>query len=187
MLRWAALLCLLCAAACTAPAPIVAPAACTQPVAVVSRSYLVFFAPHSAELSPRARQVLGELANAYRRVGINVILARGNVDMAEIGLRDEGLGGRRAEAAADYLAALGVPADAVYTKDFGVSRLLVPTPAGVAEAQNRNVGFVPIGASAPGPQDCIDFIDQQFCDKAPTPDGMTACKQALFRAVRPPG
>lgn len=46
---------------------------------------------------------------------------------------------RRADAVKAYFVEKGVPITAITTRAFGARRLLIPTPAGVREAQNRRV------------------------------------------------
>ena len=52
---------------------------------------------------------------------------------------NDGLSARRAANAKAFLIKEGVPEDVIGIKSFGESNLLVPTPDGTREAQNRRV------------------------------------------------
>lgn len=77
------------------------------PLASASRSYLVFFAAGDAALSDRARQVLGEAAQAFGRVRLT------RIDIASSGPAEPELTRRREEAVAGELARLGVTRAAI--------------------------------------------------------------------------
>jgi OmpA-OmpF porin, OOP family len=105
--------------------------------------YLVFFAFDSAELDADARQTVAQAAEAYRRTGDSQqITATGHTDTSGSAEYNLGLSQRRAEAVANELIRLGVPAADIVTVGRGEEDLLVPTADGVREPRNRRVEIV---------------------------------------------
>ena len=151
---------------------------CTQPRFMPNRSYLVFFAPHSAVLTERMQTIATEFTQ-HRRIVLAEM--QGNVDSSETTRRDRGLGLRRAKAVADVLISLGVPAERILFKDFGTSRPLVPTPPGIAEPQNRRVAFIPFAYEPDWAkrQKCVDWLNATYCVPSSASSDVTACKNAL--------
>ena len=121
-----------------APAP-VAPAAAPQGVA---RTYLVFFDWDRADLTDRARQIIGEAARSARTVGSTRIEVAGHADRSGSPQYNQRLSQRRAEAVAAELARNGIARNEMAIQAFGESRPLVPTADGVREPQNRRVEIV---------------------------------------------
>ena len=114
-----------------APAPAAAPAP--------SRTYLVFFDFDRADLTDRARQIIGEAAQASGGTGTTRIEVAGHADRSGTPQYNQRLSQRRAEAVAAELARRGVARTAISVQGFGESRPLVPTADGVREPQNRRV------------------------------------------------
>ena len=118
-------------------APAVAAAA---PVAV-ARTFLVFFDWSKADLTDRARQIIGEAASA-RGTGVTRIEVNGFTDRSGPADYNMGLSQRRANAVAAELVRRGVPRNEIVTRGFGEENNLVPTADGVREPQNRRVEII---------------------------------------------
>jgi outer membrane protein OmpA-like peptidoglycan-associated protein len=118
-------------------APVVAAAA---PVAA-AKTYLVFFDWNKADLTDRARQIIGEAAGA-RGTGVTRIEVNGFTDRSGSDQYNQGLSVRRANAVAAELVRRGVPRNEIMTRGFGEANPLVPTADGVREPQNRRVEII---------------------------------------------
>jgi OOP family OmpA-OmpF porin len=127
--------------AAPAPAPM-APTPVAAPAPAPARTYLVFFDWDRADLTTRARQIIGEAAQASTRVATTRIEVDGHADKSGTPSYNQGLSMRRANAVAGELVRLGVPRTAIDIKAFGDTRPLVPTAAGVREPQNRRVEII---------------------------------------------
>ncbi len=121
-------------------APTVAAAAAAAPVAAF-RTYMVFFDWSKADLTDRARQIIGEAANA-RGQGVTRIEVNGFTDRSGPADYNMGLSVRRANAVAAELVRRGVPRNEIVTRGFGEENNLVPTADGVREPQNRRVEII---------------------------------------------
>ena len=130
--------------ALNAPAPAPAPVAPTPAVAPAApaRTYLVFFDWDRADLTDRARQIIGEAAQNARRVSSTRIEVAGHADRSGTPQYNQRLSQRRAEAVAAELARQGISRNEMSIQAFGESRPLVPTADGVREPQNRRVEIV---------------------------------------------
>ncbi|MBV9747308.1 MAG: OmpA family protein [Acetobacteraceae bacterium] len=122
------------------PPPPVAPA--PAPVAQPTRTYLVFFDWDRADLTERARQIIGEAAQASTRVQVTRIEVNGYTDLSGTARYNQGLSVRRANAVAAELVRDGVPQNEIVARGFGESNPLVPTAQGVREPQNRRVEII---------------------------------------------
>jgi outer membrane protein OmpA-like peptidoglycan-associated protein len=118
-------------------APVVAAAA---PVAA-AKTYLVFFDWNKADLTDRARQIIGEAAGA-RGTGVTRIEVNGFTDRSGSDQYNQGLSVRRANAVAAELVRRGVPRNEIMTRGFGEANPLVPTADDVREPQNRRVEII---------------------------------------------
>jgi OOP family OmpA-OmpF porin len=118
-------------------APVVAAAA---PVAA-ARTFLVFFDWSKADLTDRARQIIGEAA-ASRGAGVTRIEVNGFTDRSGPADYNMQLSIRRANAVAAELVRRGVPRNEIVTRGFGEENNLVPTADGVREPQNRRVEII---------------------------------------------
>ena len=118
-------------------APAVAAAA---PVAA-ARTFLVFFDWSKADLTDRARQIIGEAASS-RGAGVTRIEVNGFTDRSGSDSFNQGLSERRANAVAAELVRRGVPRNEIVTRGFGEANNLVPTADGVREPQNRRVEII---------------------------------------------
>lgn len=124
------------------PAPAPAPAAVAAPAPAPARSYLVFFDWDKADLTDKARQVIGEAAQNSTHVQLTRIEVNGYTDTSGTPKYNQGLSVRRANAVAGELVRDGVPRNAIAIQGFGETHLLVPTGAGVREPQNRRVEII---------------------------------------------
>ena len=121
-------------------APLVAAAAAVPVVA--ARTYLVFFDWNKADLTDRARQIIGEAASARSSTGVTRIEVNGFTDRSGSASYNMGLSQRRANAVAAELVRRGVPRNEIATRGFGEENNLVPTADGVREPQNRRVEII---------------------------------------------
>jgi outer membrane protein OmpA-like peptidoglycan-associated protein/outer membrane protein W len=124
-----------------APAAPPAPAPLT-PQVEAPRTYLVFFDWDRADLTDRARQIIGEAATNAGRTQTTRIEVAGHADRSGTPQYNQRLSQRRAENVAAELVRRGVPRNAITVTAFGESRPLVPTADGVREPQNRRVEIV---------------------------------------------
>jgi len=123
-------------------APVVAAAPAAVPAPAPARSYLVFFDWDKSELTPRARQIIADAAQASTRVATTRIEVAGHADRTGTAQYNQALSMRRATAVAAELVRLGVARTAIDIQAFGDSRPLVATAANVREPQNRRVEIV---------------------------------------------
>jgi outer membrane protein OmpA-like peptidoglycan-associated protein len=119
-------------------APVVAAAAAPM---VAARTFLVFFDWSKADLTDRARQIIGEAA-AARGQGVTRIEVNGFTDRSGPADYNMQLSVRRANAVAAELVRRGVPRNEIVTRGFGEENNLVPTADGVREPQNRRVEII---------------------------------------------
>ena len=124
------------------PPPPPTPAPAPAPVAQPTRTYLVFFDWDRADLTERARQIIGEAAQASQRVQVTRIEVNGYTDLSGTARYNQGLSVRRANAVAAELVRDGVPQNEIVARGFGESNPLVPTAQGVREPQNRRVEII---------------------------------------------
>ncbi|WP_149541264.1 OmpA family protein [Siccirubricoccus phaeus] len=122
-----------------APPPVAEPVA---PAPAPARTYLVFFDWDRADLTSRAREIIGEAAQNSRRVQTTRIEVAGHADRSGTPQYNQRLSQRRADAVANELVARGIGRDEISVTAFGESRPLVPTADGVREPQNRRVEIV---------------------------------------------
>jgi outer membrane protein OmpA-like peptidoglycan-associated protein len=125
-----------------APPPAATPVAATAPAPAQARSYLVFFDWDRADLTPRARQIVAEAAQASTHVELTRIEVDGHADRSGKAAYNQALSLRRAKNVSAELVRLGVPQQSITVQGFGDTRPLVPTAAGVREPQNRRVEII---------------------------------------------
>lgn len=121
-----------------APAPAPAPAVAPAP----ARTFLVFFDWNRADLTARARQIIGEAAQARTQQQVTRIEVNGYTDTSGSAQYNMGLSVRRANAVAAELVRLGVPRQEIVARGFGETNLLVATPDNTREPQNRRVEII---------------------------------------------
>ncbi len=125
-----------------APAPVAAPVQSVAPAPATARTYLVFFDFNRADLTGRAREIIGEAAQNSRRVQSTRIEVAGHADRSGSPQYNQRLSQRRAEAVASELVSRGVNRSDIGVTAFGESQPLVQTADGVREPQNRRVEIV---------------------------------------------
>jgi outer membrane protein OmpA-like peptidoglycan-associated protein len=119
-----------------APVPVVAPAPAP------ARSYLVFFDWDRADLSARAKQIIGEAAANSTKVQLTQIEVNGYADNTGTPAYNMKLSRRRADNVAAELVRDGVDRKLIYIQAFGDTRPLVPTGPQTREPQNRRVEII---------------------------------------------
>lgn len=127
------------------PAPLpqpAVPAPVAAPTPAPSRPYLVLFDWDKADLTDRARQIIGEAAQNSTRVQLTRIEVNGYTDTSGAPAYNQKLSIRRAQNVAAELVRDGVPEGDIAVQGFGDTHLLVPTGAGVREPQNRCVEII---------------------------------------------
>ena len=117
-------------------------AAATPPPAVAASSFMVFFDWDRSNLSSQALVTIQQAADAFKAKGNARITATGHTDTSGPADYNMALSLRRANAVKDALVRDGVPATAIAVIGRGEQGLLVPTPDGVREPQNRRVEIV---------------------------------------------
>ena len=124
------------------PAPPPAPTPVAAPAPAPSRTYLVFFDWDRADLTSRAKQIIGEAAQNSTHVQYTRIAVNGYTDLSGTAAYNQRLSVRRAQSVAAELVRDGVPQTAINIQGFGESNPLVPTAQGVREPQNRRVEII---------------------------------------------
>ncbi len=124
------------------PPPPPAPVPVAAPPMAPARTYLVFFDWDRADLTARARQIIGEAAQASTRVQTTRIEVNGYTDLSGTAAYNQRLSVRRAESVQAELVRDGVPRGAISIQGFGETHPLVPTAQGVREPQNRRVEII---------------------------------------------
>ena len=131
-------------AACEEPAPATQP---PPPPSVPATSYMVFFDWDSSQLNNQSMQVIGQAAATFKSRNGTGIVATGHTDTSGGDAYNMALSLRRANTVKDALVQAGVPAGAINAVGVGKAGLLVPTPDGVREPQNRRVEIAVTGAA----------------------------------------
>ena len=102
----------------------------------------MFFDWDRADLTQRARQIIGEAAQASTRVQTTRIEVNGYTDLSGTARYNQGLSVRRARSVEAELIRDGVQRSEISIHGFGESNPLVPTAQGVREPQNRRVEII---------------------------------------------
>ena len=118
-----------------------APAVAAVAPVAAARTFLVFFDWSKADLTDRARQIIGDAATS-RGQGVTRIEVNGFTDRSGPANYNMALSQRRANAVAAELVRRGVPRNEIVTRGFGEENNLVPTADGVREPQNRRVEII---------------------------------------------
>lgn len=111
-------------------------------VAGAPETYLVFFDWDKSNLTPEARAIVQTAATNAKRTGARNIEVTGYTDTSGPPGYNLGLSRRRAESVKAELVKQGISAASVTTVGKGETELLVPTPDGVREPQNRRARIV---------------------------------------------
>ena len=124
------------------PPPPPAPAPVAAPAPAPARTYLVFFDWDKSDLTARAKQIIGEAAQASTRVAVTKIQVNGYTDRSGSPAYNQTLSVKRGNSVAAELVKDGVPKASISVQGFGETHPLVPTADGVREAQNRRVEII---------------------------------------------
>ncbi|MBE7210312.1 MAG: OmpA family protein [Gluconacetobacter diazotrophicus] len=134
--------------AARSPSPPQAPVVPAAPAPEAARTYLVFFDWDRSTLTPRAREIVAQAAQASTHVQTTRIEVDGYTDTSSIhgGARgasyNQGLSVRRAQTVKAELIHDGVPASAIDIHGYGETHPLVSTGPNQREPQNRRVEIV---------------------------------------------
>jgi OmpA-OmpF porin, OOP family len=123
-----------------APAPVAAvaaPAAAPAPAPEPQRAFQVFFDFNKSDITSDAASIIRQAAATVSAGHLAKIDVTGHTDTVGSASYNQKLSERRADAVKAELIKDGVSADAISTAGVGKSGLLVPTPDGVREPQNR--------------------------------------------------
>lgn len=116
--------------------------AALNPTAMVeppARDYLIFFDWDKSSVRSDAAAVLDQVVAAMRSLKANRLNLIGFTDTSGAANYNQSLSLRRANSAKAYLERQGIAANAIATTGRGENDLLVPTPDGVREEENRRV------------------------------------------------
>ena len=123
-----------------APTPVAAvetPAVTPAPAPEPQRAFQVFFDFNKSDITEDAASIIKQAASTVTAGHLAKIAVTGHTDTVGSAKYNQKLSERRADAVKAELIKDGVSADAISTVGVGKSGLLVPTPDGVREPQNR--------------------------------------------------
>lgn len=126
------------------PPPAPAPAPAPKPVqaAPIPKNFMVFFDFDKSDLTPEAKAIISQAADAAQKNHSATIALTGYTDLAGPADYNLKLSVRRGESVKKMLVQLGIPAGEITVVGKGKSDPLVPTKDGVREPQNRRVTIV---------------------------------------------
>ena len=114
-----------------------------QAISCVVGPFMVFFDRNEDKLTPQARKILTETVKAYGTCGIGSrVLIAGHADQSGPRRHNDFLSRRRADRVRAYLAAQGIPEEALVVESFGESRPLLATPDNAHGALDRRAEIV---------------------------------------------
>ena len=123
--------------------PAMSPPKAEQPaVPAVSQNYVVFFDFDKTAITPEAKVILAQVAEAYKKGLATHLAVKGQTDTMGSNTYNKKLSEKRALAVKKTLEKLGVPSDKIATLGTGKTDLAVPTNDQVREAQNRRAEIV---------------------------------------------
>lgn len=102
-------------------------------------SFMIFFASGESEISQQGEHTINQFVTSFFRIGRGRVTITGYTDTAEASVP---LSMSRAVAAKMRLLEMGIPPDRISIVARGDKGLLVQTPLGTREPQNRRVEFV---------------------------------------------
>ncbi|MFO1154956.1 MAG: OmpA family protein [Rhodospirillales bacterium] len=103
--------------------------------------FLVFFDWDKYNLTPEAMKIIADAVAAAKKEGAKTIKVVGHTDTSGSAAWNMALSVRRANAVAQQMIKLGIPATAITSEGRGEEDLLVPTKDGVREPQNRRAAI----------------------------------------------
>lgn len=111
--------------------------------------YLVFFDWDKYNLTPEAQKIISDAVNAAKQQNAKQVRIVGHTDTSGSPAYNLRLSERRAQSVAAQMIKLGIPATSIVTVGRGEEDLLVATPDGVREPQNRRaaISFPKMGAN----------------------------------------
>ncbi|HTH95873.1 MAG TPA: OmpA family protein [Stellaceae bacterium] len=124
------------------PAPAPAPVAAPAPAPEAQRAFQVFFDFDKSNITAEAAATIQKAAATVQAGHVATINVTGHTDTVGSVKYNLALSQRRAEAVKRQLVADGISASEIATTGVGKSGLLVPTPDGVREPQNRRAEIV---------------------------------------------
>lgn len=101
--------------------------------------FMIFFDWDSPSVSARAKATIRQAAQAFRAGGRTRMVITGHTDTSQDEARSMALSLSRANSVRELMVQEGVPGSAILVVARGKTQLLVPTPDGVREPQNRRV------------------------------------------------
>ncbi|PRY10404.1 outer membrane protein OmpA-like peptidoglycan-associated protein [Pontibacter ummariensis] len=99
----------------------------------------ILFETNSAELQPKARTEIAELAETLKKYPDTNILIEGHTDNTGTREYNQRLSERRAQAVADYAASLGVDRSRLQTQGYSFDQPVADNTTAAGRAQNRRV------------------------------------------------
>lgn len=114
-------------------------AAAPAPAPISQTSFIVYFDLENANIDDAAKLVLDQAIKTYTDNGMAAVKLVGSADRSGSVAYNQALSERRVQAVAAYLAANGVPQNALTSNATGETAPRVPTADGVAERENRTV------------------------------------------------
>jgi len=122
--------------------PMQAVAFVAPPAPAGVHKYQVFFEFDKSVLTPDAARVIRQAADDARSGNATRINVTGHTDTVGTAAYNQSLSERRADSVQRMLISDGISSDEIMTRGVGKTDLLVPTPDGVREPQNRRVEIV---------------------------------------------
>jgi outer membrane protein OmpA-like peptidoglycan-associated protein len=111
-----------------------------QPMLITIDSTQAGFDFDSAELKPKMKRALGDVASKIKATsGVESVAVTGHTDSKGSEEYNQGLSERRAKAAAGYLAGQGVPASSISSNGKGESMPVASNDTEEGRAKNRRV------------------------------------------------
>jgi outer membrane protein OmpA-like peptidoglycan-associated protein len=113
----------------------------TTPAALATMEAEIHFAFDKSELTDSAKTVLDEKVAVFRANPAMTIVLLGYTDVTGTDAYNMALGGRRAEAARDFIVARGIAADRVIVESRGERQQITSSTGAEGEAGNRRAQF----------------------------------------------